>query len=207
MSIDYIAMLKTGSAFVRKLPKLPEGAFDSKDSTRTSENPQTEPRLTPSDTVAHGRPPDGRKVRTSPAETEAEIEGRHPGATPLPDSVTVTEPASAKEAVAIAYAEKIRAVREQGRVPNSYTATISCEQCGPVFIFEGAPPRVTACPWCHNRARNLPIPRPPVTCASCRHWRCDPTEPYALVTCEHTKARYPGEQKPCAYFQPSEDRQ
>lgn len=207
MTIDYLAALKTEHALVSVLPKLPKAPFDSKDSVPTSKNPQTGPRLISSDTVADWRPPDGRKVRTSPAETEAEIEGRHPGATPLPDSVTVTEPTSAKEAAAIAYAEKIRAIREQGRVPNSYTATTSCEQCGPVFIFEGAPPRVTACPWCHNRARNLPIPRPPVMCASCRHWRHDLAEPYAIVICEHTKARYPGERKPCTYFQSSEDKQ
>ena len=120
--------------------------------------------------------------------------------------VTVTALTEA-ERQAIEYAERVAAIREQSKVPSSYTATTFCEQCGPVFIFESAPPRVTACPWCHNRARNLPIPCPPVTCASCRHWRRDLAEPYALVTCAHAKARYPGERKPCAYFQPSEDRQ
>ena len=127
---------------------------------------------------------------------------------PAHDTEPVTVPALTEaERQAIEYAERVAAIREQGKVPGSYTATTFCEQCGPVFIFECAPPRVTACPWCHNRARDLPIPHPPVTCASCRHWRRDLAEPYALVTCAHAKARYPGEQKPCAYFQPSEDKQ
>lgn len=140
----------------------------------------------------------------SPSETLEQVQVRHPGAIPLPNSVTVTEPGTEGERQAVAYAEKIQAIREQGRVPDSYTATTFCEQCGPVFIFESAPPRVIACPWCFNRARGLPIPRPKVSCASCALWRPDPGERGALVSCEHAKAQYPYEKRPCAFWHPQE---
>ena len=162
---------------------------------------------TPSDAASCWVLPDGRTLWVSPSETLEQVQLRHPGAIPLPDSVTVTEPGTEGERQAIAYAEKIQTIREQGRVPGSYTATTFCEQCGPVLIFQSAPPRGIACPWCFNRVRGLPIPRPNVSCASCVLWRPEPEERGALVSCEHTKARYPGERKPCAYFQPSEDKQ
>ncbi len=44
MSVDYLALLKqkSGHALVVELPKLPKGAYGSKDSARTSECPQNE---------------------------------------------------------------------------------------------------------------------------------------------------------------------
>ncbi len=130
-----------------------------------------------------------------------------PAAHTMPSSgsiVTVTEPTDA-ERQAIAYCERIAKEREAGKVPSRYTAITHCCHCGTVPIFAGAPARVGACPWCHNRTRGLPIRRPAVSCATCAHWRRDPTEPYALVSCKHaTKARYPRERKPCADYQPGE---
>jgi hypothetical protein len=50
-----------------------------------------------------------------------------------------------------------------------------------VLLWEGAPARVIACPWCLNRAAGKPVPRPsqpapttpaaPVTCAACGHFK------------------------------------
>ncbi len=54
----------------------------------------------------------------------------------------------------------ITAMRERGEAPLHYTMTTTCRRCGPVPIFEGCPPRVDGCPWCHNRIRGLPRPRP-----------------------------------------------
>jgi len=49
-------------------------------------------------------------------------------------------------------------MREQGIVPDHYTATTTCIHCGPVPIFEGLPETVKGCPWCFNRIEGLPMP-------------------------------------------------
>ena len=65
------------------------------------------------------------------------------------------------ERVAVAYCEAVARERGKGRNPASYTSTTFCAGgCGHVFIFQGAPTRVDSCPWCSNRLRGLPIPRP-----------------------------------------------
>ena len=50
-------------------------------------------------------------------------------------------------------------MREQGAVPDHYTATTECRRCGPVPIFEGVPTAVDGCPWCFNRFKGLPMPK------------------------------------------------
>ena len=51
---------------------------------------------------------------------------------------------------------------DQGEVPSSFTATTHCIACGDVFI----PPslvnggKVLGCPWCWNRTKGLPVPKP-----------------------------------------------
>ncbi len=55
----------------------------------------------------------------------------------------------------------ISEMREQGIVPDHYSATTECKRCGPVAIFEGCPSEVGGCPWCFNRRKGLPIPRAP----------------------------------------------
>ena len=52
----------------------------------------------------------------------------------------------------------ISEMREQGVAPDHYTATTTCKHCGPVPIWDGCPPEVSACPWCLNRHRGLPMP-------------------------------------------------
>ena len=53
---------------------------------------------------------------------------------------------------------RIQEMRNQGAVPNHYTATTECKHCGSVPIWEGCPPEVLGCPWCFNRIKELPIP-------------------------------------------------
>ena len=60
--------------------------------------------------------------------------------------------------VAFADSLAIVQIRELGKVPDHYTATIECIHCGPVPIFEGLPETVKGCPWCFNRIEGLPIP-------------------------------------------------
>lgn len=62
---------------------------------------------------------------------------------------------------ALALALVTRQQREHGTRPEHYTQRAHCEACGPVWLWEGAPARVLACPWCFNRTAGKPIPRPP----------------------------------------------
>ena len=59
-----------------------------------------------------------------------------------------------------AHAVRTRRMREAGEIPPEYTQTVECAGCGPVLLWEGAPERVAACPWCFNRIRGLPVPMP-----------------------------------------------
>jgi len=54
----------------------------------------------------------------------------------------------------------ISEMRERGQIPAHYTSTTTCNHCGTVPIFEGCLPEVLGCPWCFNRHKGLPIPRP-----------------------------------------------
>ena len=58
----------------------------------------------------------------------------------------------------------------QGNIPAYFTKRAVCALCGPVWLwFEG---NVSGCPWCGNRTRDLPIPRPrAVCCADCFHFK------------------------------------
>lgn len=50
---------------------------------------------------------------------------------------------------------------EKGLVPAHYTERASCAQCGEVWLwFSG---EVLGCPWCWNRIRGRPIPRPSIS--------------------------------------------
>ncbi len=44
-----------------------------------------------------------------------------------------------------------RLTRERGEVPEGWTATTNCRQCGEVAIWPGCPNEVLGCPWCHRR--------------------------------------------------------
>lgn len=145
------------------------------------QNPQ-HPQAYDAATFTHWRLPDGRDLWLSPPETKEQVQARHPGAEPLPDTV-VTEPDTDNERQAIEYAERIARIREGGQVPESYTATTTCRHCGLVWIFQGAPSRVDSCPWCFNRAKSLPIPRPTVSCATCAHFTADPVRDGGIGAC------------------------
>jgi hypothetical protein len=62
---------------------------------------------------------------------------------------------------AFALAVSIRRQRERGDRPALYTQPAHCAGCGPVWLWEGAPAHLIACPWCFNRVAGKPIPRPP----------------------------------------------
>jgi hypothetical protein len=57
-----------------------------------------------------------------------------------------------------AHAVEIRKMRERGEIPPHYTKSVTCERCGPVMLWEGAPNTVVGCPWCLNRAAGKPAP-------------------------------------------------
>ena len=67
--------------------------------------------------------------------------------------------ASPKQLQAFVSLAMIEAIRERGGVPDHYTATTTCKQCGPVPIFEGVGDEVLGCPWCFNRINGLLNPR------------------------------------------------
>ena len=58
-------------------------------------------------------------------------------------------------------AESVRGQRERGERPPTYTQAATCDACGPVWLWPGAPARVLACPWCFNRRAGKPVPQPP----------------------------------------------
>jgi len=62
----------------------------------------------------------------------------------------------------LAYARALLASdgRRRGAVPVDWTSACRCQGCGPVLLWDDAPLRVLACPWCLNRLHGLPIPRP-----------------------------------------------
>lgn len=73
---------------------------------------------------------------------------------------------------------KRTAIMREGVAPPDYTRAAHCDSCGPVWLWEGVPARVGACPWCFRRKAGNPLPRPPVTCGDCRHFlpnRLNPT--------------------------------
>lgn len=47
---------------------------------------------------------------------------------------------------------------ERGVVPQGWTEIASCAGCGPVWLW--AVGEFAGCPWCHVRAKALPVPRP-----------------------------------------------
>lgn len=74
----------------------------------------------------------------------------------------VTELSADQEAhrVLRAFASAIvgRRTREAGRVPSGYSEHAHCRWCGPIWApFRGS---FLGCPWCHVRAKGIPIPRP-----------------------------------------------
>ena len=70
-------------------------------------------------------------------------------------------------------------VLDRGIAPDGYTQPAHCAGCGPVWLWQGAPVRVVACPWCFRRQAGKALPRPQVTCRTCRHYLPDALNPQA----------------------------
>ncbi|MDO4709565.1 MAG: hypothetical protein Q4B94_07145 [Pseudomonadota bacterium] len=72
----------------------------------------------------------------------------------------------------------------QGKLPPGYRARVNCDGCGTVWLPEGHPDHLQACPWCLHRLAGVSLPRPPVRCADCQHSEPWPGNPEAAcVTC------------------------
>ncbi len=52
---------------------------------------------------------------------------------------------------------------DAGQVPPSWGEPVArtCEGCGPVWLWPGAPAHVIACPWCTRRIAGKPVPEAP----------------------------------------------
>lgn len=101
----------------------------------------------------------------------------------------------------------VAAIREAGERPPHYTRVVLCEHCGPVWLWESAPPRVLGCPWCLNEERYFP--RPPVRCGICRYFTANPNSPTAGVgNCASVKpprhVPRPGTELICPHWRPLE---
>lgn len=53
------------------------------------------------------------------------------------------------------------AIMDAGTVPEGYTQAVHCGGCGPVWLWQGSPARVIACPWCFRRKAGRTVPQPP----------------------------------------------
>ena len=90
---------------------------------------------------------------------------------------------------------------DAGRVPLDWTATVHCEGCGPVWLWEGRAASVRACPWCFRRKAGKRVPRPLVQCGDCVHYLPDPLNPEAgMGGCAlgAGRAYWPMRRHPCA---------
>jgi hypothetical protein len=113
---------------------------------------------------------------------------------------------------AFAWSLSLGQIRRRGERPPHYTRRAICQHCGPVWLFEGGRGYVLGCPWCVNRLEHLPIPRPPVTCRTCRHFVTNPSAPdVAIGTCNARPAPVeagpsprPDVQRGCGGWRPAE---
>lgn len=110
--------------------------------------------------------------------------------------------------------------RRAGRPPADDTAAIMCQTCGPVFVHPSIAavlpvvdgwPRALGCPWCFIRKAGLYVPRPPVTCATCRHFQPGATNSaQGMGRCTVDAARprdpptYPSASRYCGRWRPKE---
>lgn len=110
--------------------------------------------------------------------------------------------------------------RRAGRAPAGDTAAIMCQACGPVFVHPSIAavlpvvdgwPRALGCPWCFIRKAGLYVPRPPVTCASCRYFKPDtinPAQGMGRCTVDAARAQdpptYPSTSRHCDSWRPTE---
>ena len=203
---------ETADVSVKPAPVL--ACTSATSATAQNDNPQSEPGASHYGPLlnahSHFRLPNGTELWLSPSESMEQVQSRHPGAVPIPE---ITEPGTEAEQRAIEYCERVAKDREAGRIPVSYTATTHCRSCGTVWIFQGAPARVDSCPWCSNRTKGLPIPRPSVSCATCQHFTADPIGDGGIGSCAKSgppkgqMPAYPHVKRQCSDFEPKETTQ
>lgn len=92
----------------------------------------------------------------------------------------------------------------QGELPPGYRARVNCAGCGAVWLPEGHPTHVQACPWCLHRLAGVSLPRPPIRCADCAHFQPYPDNPTASAgLCEAGRsARWAMQRHTCRGFVP-----
>lgn len=104
---------------------------------------------------------------------------------------------------ALAFLLRVRARRDRGELPKHYTRPALCLSCGPVWLWEGAPALVIACPWCLAPPACGAVPRPPVQCGTCRHFEPSKTDPAAgLGSCRIAPALWPNAPRTCGAWRP-----
>ena len=92
-----------------------------------------------------------------------------------------------------------RRMMNQGKRPAHFTEKAECSQCGPIYLWSSE--TVHGCPWCHNRAEGLPIPRPgSIRCGHCIYFErvdyhphlghCAKGEPEAIAGLWDSDRRY-----------------
>ena len=100
----------------------------------------------------------------------------------LPDADVITCK-DETDATLTAYLRALQASRDmdQGLIPQGWGGAVaaSCEHCGPVWLWPGAPARVLWCPWCFRRMAGKWIPRPKVNCRDCKHFIPNARNPQA----------------------------
>jgi hypothetical protein len=94
---------------------------------------------------------------------------------------------------ALAFLLLVRTQRLRGDCPTHYTAPALCEHCGPVWIWEGGPARMIACPWSEVTARKIDIPRPAFPSGRCR---------IKARASERGEALWPGVERVCREWRP-----
>lgn len=168
--------------------------------------------------IAEGQPPK-TEGRPTPCATEqtgrllAALRDEH-----LPDALLSRDDAEPSQLAALdgaemrAYARALSrsATMDAGNVPDSYTQAALCEGCGPVWLWEGCPPRLKACPWCFRRKAGRAFQRPLVACGDCRHFLPDPINPAdGAGACGLGRpyrkgeiGRWPGAQRECDGYRP-----
>lgn len=99
---------------------------------------------------------------TAPIEGSAPAHGEGGSGASAPDIDDDWDDDDPRAVAAAIAAAAARRMRELGERPDHYTAISHCRACGPIWLWDGAPADVLGCPWCFNRAKGLPIPRPPI---------------------------------------------